>query len=252
MHGWSGEAVRLRTIFVAGISLLLVVAFATPAAEAAKPAVVDPTSCVYRPLFPARISVDQAIVAPRIGISANDPACTAAGLNWFVNTELVRGSDSLFYAWDDSAATDAESIFSFEVVPGTYAMVGADSDVYDASDFSVDIASSVTDVSTVIKFTGRVGLTATRSKNVVTLRAQTVRWSTGSSWIPAASTVVDFERWINGTKTVAAHWQTFQRVRANGAGQAQFHYTNAKPMRYRLVSEDTTQAFGSATGTQAR
>ncbi len=77
------------------------------------------------------------------------------------------------------------------------------------------------------------------------LRASTSRWTTANRWIGVSSTVVDFQRLIMATKTVPTRWQTFQRVRANAAGVAQFVYPNARPMRYRMVTEETTQAFGA-------
>jgi hypothetical protein len=199
-------------------------------------------------VFPARISIGQAVVAPSVRLTANNAACLSAGIHYEVDTTLVHGADSTFYDWSETSPTDAETLYAWQIAPGTYSTVGGHAFAYD-SDFN-EISTALTRTTTVVKFTGRAGMSLSRAGQRVTIRASAVHWTASDRWTSAPGTVVDFQRWLNGTPGIAAHWQTFQRVRTNSAGAASFTYTKAIRMRYRIVTEDTASTFGYATATQ--
>ncbi len=107
-----GAVMRIRTALIAVVTLVAAELVAGPAG----PAAAVPASCIFEPVFPAKISIGQPVVAPAIGLSTNTgchPYIFAAGALLTHNGDLVE------YQWGDGNPVDAEPIFASRVVPGT-------------------------------------------------------------------------------------------------------------------------------------
>ena len=227
------------------LAAVAVSASITPAA----PAQALPASCAFRPVYPTRISIGQSVTSRSIGLAVNDPACR--DLMYDVSAYLVRGTDQTFEYWSESGPTDTLTLFDSQIRPGTYVTQGGTAN---ANDLGYNpVPASFVNNSTVIKFAGRVALAGTRSSsNRVTLTATSRKWTPFGGYLTTPYKYVDFQRYVPATSTHKAYWGTVRRAMTNSRGAYSFSFYLAKRYSYRVLLEESSVAFGSASGSLYR
>lgn len=217
-----------------GVSLL--VALPTSSAGATT------TDCVYTPKLPAKIAVNQAVVGMRARLATASGAAADCTSNFSVSIHLVRSTDSFFLSWDDAGtATDNESVYAFEVVPGVY-RTASDGDCFAASaDFETEYTCSIGAARTVIKFSSHTKLAVSRTKrspNSVTFTVRTTRYSATGNTNQSAKVAI--QRYSSG------RWHTVHTAITNAkTGAYTWTHKYAKKAKYRAVTQETRAAFAS-------
>jgi hypothetical protein len=215
----------------------------------AAPAQALPASCAFKPVYPTRISIGQSVTSRSIGLAVNDPACRT--LSYDVLTNLVRGTDEYFGFWSESEPTDTLTLFDSQIRPGTYVTQGGTAN---ASDLDYNpVPASFVNSSTIIKFAGRVALAGSRSSsNRVTLTATSRKWTPFHDYLTTPYKYVDFQRYVPATSAHKAYWGTIRRAMTNSRGTYSFYFYLARRYSYRVLLEESSVAFGSASGSLYR
>jgi hypothetical protein len=223
---------------VIGIACAMPAFLAIPAstADGATP------DCVYTPKLPAKIVVNQDVV----GMKARLATAAAPGVdcrsNFSVSIHLVHSTDSYFLNWDDTGtATDNESVYAFEIVPGVYRTT-SDGDCYAmSSDYETQYTCAVGADSTVIKFASHTKLTATRTKKApkdVTFTVRTTRYA--ATGLQHQASRVAIQRYSHGK------WHTVHTGTTKAkTGAYTWTHRYVKKAKYRAVAQQTRAAFGS-------
>ncbi len=220
----------VTTLLVAALGIAAALVVPAQSAGAAGP------HCVYTPVLPSKVTVGQSVVGMTARLKVSGAGC-AADLD--VSTQLVHSTDSYFLLWDDTSP-DVESVFAFEVKPGTYRTTAGDCLAFD-NDFN-ELTCTVRPASTVIKFGARPRITAARAKSVVTIHALATRYDDFSGY-SATTAKVSIQRYANGA------WHTIHTGTASGRAGLTWRYRHAARAKYRVVSAETTTAFAGTSAT---
>lgn len=216
---------RAKWIWLPALTVMFGGLLAAPSTAAATP------QCTFAPMLPKRISVGQSVVELRAGIKiSGDSACPT---DFQVSVHLVHGKDDYFLDWDKTQP-DVESIYDFEVQPGTYRTTAGDCLAFDA-DFN-ELTCNVSSASTVIKFAAHPKISITRKNSKLTFAVRATRWGATSSSTPMTATV-RLQRLVNGA------WHTVHTGTARGRAGYVWTHTYPKAARYRVVSSETSSAF---------
>ena len=201
--------------------------------------------CLYTPKLPAKVSVGQTVVGMRVPVTITAKAGAACGANFDASVSLVHGNDSYLLAWDNADRTDRESVYAFEIVPGTYRTAG-DSDCLSlTANYENRYSCAVASAHTVIKFAGRVGLAAKRltgkNKHKVKFSVHARRYSDyGKGYL---TDTVRIQRYSGGK------WHTIHKATAHGAKGYTWTYTKKAKAKYRAVSSETAKSFAGTSKT---
>jgi hypothetical protein len=170
-------------------------------------------------------------------------ACTR---NFLVSADLVRGDDSYSMSWSDDAKTDTQTVYPFEIHPGTYKLTSPDCDAW-TTDFSQSYSCSVTAGSTVIKFAGHARLSAKRltgaNRSKVRFTAVATRANADYGTSPVTTTA-SLQMYVGH-----GHWRTIHTATARGSHGWVFTYRRAPKATYRLVTAETAASFAGRSAT---
>jgi hypothetical protein len=221
----SRTARRIAAVAAAVLTVPTTLAISTGPASAA-------AQCVFTPKPPARITIGQDVVGMRTPLRVNRSMCAP---NMSVDTELVHGTDSYMLMWDN-LQPDVESVYAWEIVPGTYRTTANDCSAYD-NNFN-DYSCSVTNASTVIKFASRTSLSVQRGGSTVGFAVRSKRYSDFNGFAGAA-TPIRIQRYGNGA------WHTIRSATTSRAGRTSWSYRHSGRAKYRAVTPESAKAFAS-------
>jgi hypothetical protein len=231
--GPSGLRRSVTVLLAAAVAIGGLLAGSTRSAHAAG------TQCVYTPVLPSKITVGQSVVGLTARLKISGTGC---GADFDVSTQLVHSTDSYFLWWD-KATPDVESVYAFEVKPGTYRTTARKCNAYD-NDFN-DLSCTVGAASTVIKFGARARITAARSKSLVTINAVATRYNDYYGY-RATTARVSIQRYANGA------WHAIHTGTASGRAGLTWKYHHAARARYRVISAETATPFAGTSATVAK